>query len=80
MHGRSGEAITFKTLYNGNYGTSVVIFNKIREKAPVPLLTKMRQTHRKTVAEERNLVSKCKIVQSISVRKRFEIDQLLLIL
>ena len=80
MQGRSGDAITFKTLYNGSYGTSVVIFNKIREKVPVPLLTKMRQTHQKTVAEKRNLVSKCKIVQSIFVPKRFKIDQLLLIL
>ena len=80
MHGRSGDAITFKTLYNGSYGMNVVIFNKIREKAPVPLLMKMRQTHQKTVAEKRNLVSKCKIVQSIFVPKRFKIDQLLLIL
>ena len=54
MHGRSGDAITFKTLHNGSYGMSLVIFNKIREKAPVPLLMKMRQTHQKTVAEKRN--------------------------
>ena len=52
MHGRSGDAITFKTPHSGSYGTSVVILNKIREKAPVPLLMKMRQTHQEIVAEK----------------------------
>ena len=47
MHGRSGDAITFKTPHNGSYGMSVV-----REKAPAPLLMKMRQTHQKIVAEK----------------------------
>ena len=79
MHGRSGDAITFKTPHNGSYGMSVVILNKIREKAPAPLLMKMRQTHQKIVAEKWNFVSKCNIVKSIFAPKRFKIDQLLLI-
>ena len=52
MHGRSGDAITFKMPQNDSYGMSVVILNKIREKAPLPLLMKMRQTHQKIVAEK----------------------------
>ena len=52
MHGRSGGAITFKMLHNGSYGMSVVILNKIRETAPVPLVMTMRQTHQKMVAEK----------------------------
>ena len=52
MHGRSGDATTFKTPHNGSYDMSVVILNKIREKAPVPLLMKMRETHQKIVAEK----------------------------
>ena len=80
MHGRSGDAITFKTPHNGSYGMSVVILNKIREKASVPLLLKMRQTHQKIAAEKWNLVSQCNTVKSIVAPKRFKIDQLLLIL
>ena len=52
MHGRSGDVITFKTPHNGSYGMIVVILNKIREKAPVRLLMKMRQTHQKIAAEK----------------------------
>ena len=52
MYGRSGDAITFKTPHNCSYGMSVVILNKIREKAPVPMLMKMRQTHQKIVAKK----------------------------